>query len=203
MVRCNRSKAFHDVCWQNLIDAGFPDKKLWIRALAEQYVELDLTRGVGIYGGSAGGQNAVAGLLMHGDLYTVGVADCGCHDNRMDKLWWNELYMGVPKNQHPHPNHDGNENETEDAYVRNANVTYAHQLQRHQKLLLTVGLLDSNVDPASTLQLIQAFIDHDKDNVDVVVFPRLGHGAGESAYGQRKRMEYFVRHIHQKTPYHD
>ena len=51
---------------------------------------------VGIFGGSAGGQNALGALLFHGDFYKVAVADCGCHDNRMDKIWWNEQWMGWP-----------------------------------------------------------------------------------------------------------
>ena len=29
MGTANRSKAFHDVCWHNLKDAGFPDRILW------------------------------------------------------------------------------------------------------------------------------------------------------------------------------
>jgi hypothetical protein len=32
-------------------------------------------------------------LLHHGHFYTVGAADCGCHDNRMDKIWWNEAWL--------------------------------------------------------------------------------------------------------------
>ena len=32
----NRSKAFHDVAWKNLGDAGFPDRILWHRAVAEE-----------------------------------------------------------------------------------------------------------------------------------------------------------------------
>ena len=51
---------------------------------------------VGIYGGSAGGQNAMRALLDYNDFYKAAVADCGCHDNRMDKLWWNEQWMGWP-----------------------------------------------------------------------------------------------------------
>ena len=51
---------------------------------------------VGIYGGSAGGQNALGGLLFHPEFYKAGVAYCGCHDNRMDKIWWNEQWMGWP-----------------------------------------------------------------------------------------------------------
>ncbi|RMG32153.1 MAG: S9 family peptidase, partial [Planctomycetota bacterium] len=95
MGTSHRSKAFHDVCWKNLGDAGFPDRIPWIRAAAARHPEMDLDR-VGIFGGSAGGQNALRGLLMHGDFYKAGAADCGCHDNRMDKIWWNELWMGWP-----------------------------------------------------------------------------------------------------------
>ena len=85
MGTSNRSKKFHDVCWKNLSDAGLPDRILWIRAAAKKYPYMDTSR-VGIYGGSAGGQNAAAAILTHGDFYKVAVADCGCHDNRMDKI---------------------------------------------------------------------------------------------------------------------
>src|SRR5581483_11536914 len=156
-----RSKAFHDVCWKNLGDAGLPDRILWMKAAAAKYPSLDLTR-VGVYGGSAGGQNALGALLTHGDFYKVGAADCGCHDNRMDKVWWNELWMGWPVGPH---------------YAEQSNVTQAHRLQG--KLLLMVGELDRNVDPASTMQVVNALIKANKD-FELVVFPGAGHGAGSS-----------------------
>ncbi|HTG43171.1 MAG TPA: DPP IV N-terminal domain-containing protein, partial [Verrucomicrobiae bacterium] len=99
MGTANRSKKFHDACWKNIADAGFPDRILWIKAAAANYSYMDLGR-VGIYGTSAGGQNALGGLLQHGDFYKAGVADCGCHDNRMDKIWWNEQWMGWPIGPH-------------------------------------------------------------------------------------------------------
>ena len=37
-----RSKKFHDHCWQNLADAGFPDRIAWLKAAAEKYSWLDL-----------------------------------------------------------------------------------------------------------------------------------------------------------------
>ena len=49
MGTSNRSKAFNDVCWKNLKDAGFPDRKLWIRAAAEKYPSMDISN-TGIYG---------------------------------------------------------------------------------------------------------------------------------------------------------
>src|SRR5262249_15141041 len=70
MGTANRSRAFHDVCWKNIADAGFPDRILWIKALARQYTYLDTNR-VGIYGTSAGGQNSLGALLFHPDFYKV------------------------------------------------------------------------------------------------------------------------------------
>jgi dipeptidyl-peptidase-4 len=181
MGTSNRSKAFHDVAWQNIGDAGFPDRKLWIAAAAEKYPYLDLSR-VGIYGGSAGGQNALRALLAHPEFYHVGVADCGCHDNRMDKVWWNELWMGWPIGEH---------------YKEQSNVTNAHLLQG--KLMLVVGELDRNVDPASTMQVANALVKADKD-FDLLILPGVGHGAAETPYGSRRRMDFFVRHLYGFEP---
>jgi dipeptidyl aminopeptidase/acylaminoacyl peptidase len=176
MGTSHRSKKFHDVCWKNLGDSGFPDRIAWIRAAAQAYPWIDLTR-VGIYGGSAGGQSATRALLAHGDFYHVAVSDCGCHDNRMDKIWWNELWMGWPVGPH---------------YEQQSNVTQAHRLQG--KLLLIVGEMDENVDPASTMQVVDALIRADKD-FDLLVIPGRGHGAAESDYGTRRRRDFFVRHL--------
>jgi dipeptidyl-peptidase-4 len=88
MGTANRSKAFHDVCWHNLKDAGFPDRILWHQAVAKKHSWYDITR-VGIYGGSAGGQNSTGALLFHPEFYKAAVSGCGCHDNRMDKASWN------------------------------------------------------------------------------------------------------------------
>jgi len=177
----NRSKAFHDVCWKNLGDSGFPDRILWLQAAARKYRSMDLTR-VGIYGGSAGGQSALRAMLAHPGSYHVAVADCGCHDNRMDKIWWNELWMSWPIGPH---------------YAEQSNVTQAHKLQG--KLLLTVGELDRNVDPASTMQVVNALIKADRD-FEMIVFPGGGHGIGESPYGQRRRKDFFVRHLLEQEP---
>ena len=176
MGTSQRSKAFHDVCWKNLKDAGFPDRVLWIKAAAAKHPEMDLSR-VGIYGGSAGGQNALRGMLDYPDFYKVCVADCGCHDNRMDKIWWNELWMGWP---------------VDESYARSSNVTDAHKLRG--KLLLVVGELDHNVDPASTMQMANALQKADKD-FELLIVTGTGHGSAETPYGSRRRADFFVRHL--------
>jgi len=167
-----RSKKFHDHCWQNLADAGFPDRIAWLKAAARKYSWLDLSR-VGIYGGSAGGQNALSALLHHGEFYKAAVSDCGCHDNRMDKIWWNEAWMGK---MGPH-------------YEQSSNVFHAHKLQGN--LMLTVGELDKNVDPASTLQVVDALVRAGKD-FEFFMIPGAGHGIGEGKYLFRKRIDFFV-----------
>lgn len=171
-----RSKAFHDLCWKNLADAGFPDRILWMQAAAKKYPYMDISR-VGIYGGSAGGQNALGGLLTHAEFYKVGIADCGCHDNRMDKIWWNELWMGWPIGPH---------------YAEQSNVTLAPNLRG--KLLLLVGEVDSNVDPASTMQVANALIKANKE-FDFLMVPGAGHGVMGIPYVWRKAADFFVRNL--------
>jgi dipeptidyl aminopeptidase/acylaminoacyl peptidase len=171
-----RSKKFHDVAWKNLADAGFPDRIAWMKALAKKYPCLDLSR-VGIYGGSAGGQNTLGALLFQGDFYKVGVADCGCHDNRMDKMWWNEQWMGWPVGKH---------------YAEQSNRENAAKLTG--KLLLTVGEIDTNVDPSSTFQVADALIKAGKD-FELVVIPGGGHGSGEMPWAAKKRAAFLVQHL--------
>ncbi len=174
MGTSHRSKAFHDVCWKNLVDGGLPDRVLWLKAAAREYPALDLSR-VGIYGTSAGGQSALAALLTHGDFYQAAVADSGCHDNRMDKIWWNELWMGWPVGPH---------------YAEQSNVTLAHRLKG--KLLLMAGELDRNVDPASTMQVVNALIKHKKE-FELLIVPSGGHGIAGTPYGQERLMDFFIR----------
>ncbi len=171
-----RSKKFHDVCYKNLKDGGFPDRIAWIKAAAEKYPQMDISR-VGIYGGSAGGQNAMAALLWHNDFYKVAAADCGCHDNRMDKIWWNEQWMSWP---------------VDESYAANSNMENAHLLKGH--LMLTVGELDRNVDPATTTQVVKKLIEHNKD-FEFVLIPGAGHGAGDTPWAAKKRLEFLKRHL--------
>lgn len=175
-----RGKRFEEVCHKNLKDAGFPDRIAWIKAAAARYPYMDISR-VGIFGASAGGQESTAAVLFHGDFYTAAYSACGCHDNRMDKIWWNEQWMGYP---------------VDSSYVACSNVENAHRLNR--PLMLVVGELDDNVDPASTMQLAGALIKAGKD-FDLVVLPGVHHTMGGD-YGEHKRYDFFVRHLLGLTP---
>jgi len=175
-----RSKAFQDVCFKNLKDAGFPDRILWMKAAAATRPYMDLTR-VGIFGGSAGGQNACGAVLFHPEFYKAAVASCGCHDNRMDKMWWNEQWMGFPIGKE---------------YAECSNVVNADKLEG--QLMLIVGELDDNVDPSSTMQVADALIKAKKD-FELVVLPGSNHTLGGN-YGETKRRDFFVRTLLGLTP---
>ena len=131
---------------------------------------------VGIFGASAGGQEALTAVLLHGDFYKAAYSACGCHDNRMDKIWWNEQWMGWP---------------VDSSYVRCSNVTNAHLLER--PLMIVVGELDDNVDPSSTYQVVNQLIKYNK-NFELLVIPGAHHTMGE-AFGQHKRYDFFVKNL--------
>ncbi|KAF4473242.1 Prolyl tripeptidyl peptidase [Fusarium agapanthi] len=134
-----RNKGFHDVCYKNLHDSGLPDHIAWLKAAASSRPWMDLSR-VGIMG--------------------AGIADSGCHDNRMDKLWWNELWMGYP---------------VDEAYEKASNITHAKKL--NGPLMLIVGDLDDNVDPSSTFQMANGLNKAGK-NYEFLFIPGGGHGCG-------------------------
>jgi dipeptidyl aminopeptidase/acylaminoacyl peptidase len=168
----NRGKAFHDVCYRNLADAGFADRILWMKALAAKYPQADIGR-VGVYGTSAGGQSSTGAMLFHPEFYKVGVSSCGCHDNRMDKMWWNEQWMGVIG---PH-------------YEAQSNITNAAKLQG--RLMLFVGEMDTNVPPESTYRLVDALVKANKE-FEFVLLPGSDHTGG-GTYGEHKRRDFFVK----------
>ncbi|KAF4338547.1 prolyl tripeptidyl peptidase [Fusarium beomiforme] len=177
-----RSKTFHDICHKNLHDSGLPDHIAWLKAAASTRPWMDLSR-VGIMGVSAGGQNAVAGMLHNGDIFKAGIADSGCHDNRMDKLWWNELWMGYP---------------VDEAYEKVSNITHAEKLKG--PLMLIVGDMDDNVDPSSTFQMANALNKAGK-NYEFLFIPGGRHGCGGGKYGLARQREFFKRHLQEESKY--
>ncbi len=175
MTTSYRSKSFESVCYKNLQDAGFPDRIPWIKSAAAKYPYMDITR-VGIFGASAGGQEAMTAVLNYPDFYKAAYSACGCHDNRMDKIWWNEQWMGYP---------------VDESYKAASNVENAYKLIR--PLMLVVGEMDDNVDPASTMQVVNALIKANK-NFELIVLPGVGHTMGDK-YGEHKRYDFFVKNL--------
>jgi dipeptidyl aminopeptidase/acylaminoacyl peptidase len=189
MGTANRSKAFHDACWHNLGDGGFPDRIAWIKAAGAKHPEMDLTR-VGIFGTSAGGQNAAAAVIFHPEFYKAAVANSGCHDNRLDKASWNEQWMGYMPPDKIWSKSDDN------WYSKSSNIDNAAKLGG--KLFLIVGEMDDNVPPESTLRLVDALIKAGKD-FDFLEIPGANHGAA-SPVTQRRTQDFFVQNLLGKSP---
>jgi dipeptidyl aminopeptidase/acylaminoacyl peptidase len=181
MGTAGRSKAFHDHCYKNMGDSGLPDHIALIKQMAEKYPYMDLNR-VGVYGVSAGGYDATRAMLTHPEFYKVAVATSGVQDNRLDKAWWNELWMSYPVGPW---------------YEEQSNVTLAKNLTGH--LLLIHGDVDDNVNVSNTLRLADALIKANR-NFDMYIVPNMFHGDGDITWVSRKRWDYFVQNLLGVTP---
>jgi len=188
-----RSKSFHDAYYGNMGDNGLPDQIAMIRQLAERHPWMDLDR-VGIWGHSGGGFAAAAGILRYPDFYKVAVSSAGNHDNRNYEDDWAERWQGLLEYD---SETDPVSEQRLSNYDNQANPPLAGNLQG--KLLLAHGLVDTNVHPSSTMLLVDALIEAEKD-FDLIVLPNVGHGFLNSRYFMKRRWDYFVEHLQQRQP---
>lgn len=184
-----RSKAFHDVSYGNMGDAGgLKDHIAALRQLAARHSFMDLDR-VGIYGDSGGGYASVRALLKYPEFFKVGVAGVGNYDQRSYLAAWGERFQGYPV--------------VASDYEQVSNLPLAAQLQG--KLLLMMATMDDNVHPTNTLQMIDALVAANKD-FDLVVLPNRSHALndvskprqpfiGADPYYTRRRWDFFVKHL--------
>jgi dipeptidyl-peptidase-4 len=177
-----RSKAFHDASWKNLGDIGSIDHIKAIKEMAKKYSYMDTTR-VGIYGHSAGGYDAVRALIIHPEFYKVAVSSAGCHDLRLDKVWWPEHHLGFPNDK---------------LYVEQSNIDNASKIKG--KLLLVHGDIDDNVNPVETMRLVSELIKFNKE-FDLLIIPNQDHYTMyNDKYFIRKRWDYFVKNLTNSIP---
>jgi dipeptidyl aminopeptidase/acylaminoacyl peptidase len=177
-----RSKTFHEAYYGNLGDNTIPDQVSGMKDLAAQYPFIDLDR-AGMYGHSGGGNATAAAMFHYPDVFKVGIAESGNHDERDYEDDWAEKWAGIEVN-----NPDGTSN-----YDSQANQNYAKNLKGH--LLLAHGTMDDNVPPNNTLLVVDALIKANKD-FDLLLIPNVAHGYGPaSQYMTRRRWDYFVRYL--------
>lgn len=175
-----RERDFREASYGSLQTASdLRDHIAAIRQLADRYPAMDLER-VGICGFSAGGYASVLAALRFGYFFKVAVAGGGNYDQALFWHCWGERYQGA---------YDPGR------YEPQAARTYAKGLTG--RLLLIHGLMDSGCHPAGLFQLVQALIEENKD-VDLVLLPRAAHEL--TAYGLRRRLDYFVTHLFGATP---
>ena len=182
-----RSKSFQDAWYGNMVDNTLPDQVAALKQLAAKYSWIDATR-AGIWGHSGGGNATAAAMFRYPDVYKVGIAESGNHDNLSYEDDWAERYQGLLVNRP-----DGTTN-----YTGQDNASHAKHLKG--KLYLIHGLMDDNVPPQTTLLVVDALMKANKD-FDLLMLPHARHGFGkDSFYVMRRRWDYFVQHLLGATP---
>ncbi len=182
-----RSKAFQDAYYGNMVDNTLPDQVAGLKQLAAQYPWIDATR-AGIWGHSGGGNATATAMFMYPDVYKVGIAESGNHDNLSYEDDWAERYHGLMVT-----NADGTTN-----YTGQDNAAHAKNLKG--KLYLIHGMMDDNVPPQMTLLVVGALVKANKD-FDLLMLPHARHGFGaDTLYVTRKRWDYFVTNLMGATP---
>jgi dipeptidyl-peptidase-4 len=181
-----RSKAFHDSYYANFGDNGIADHVAVIKQLGARYPFIDLDR-VGIYGHSGGGFASTDAMLRYPDFFKVAVSSSGNHDNRSYNIYWAEKYQGLMQRDTVRKT---------DNFAESANAAMAKNLKG--KLFLMHGDMDDNVNPAMTLQVVDALIKANK-SFDFLVLPNRNHGLNEP-YVIRRRWDYFVENLLGEKP---
>ncbi|HET6555260.1 MAG TPA: DPP IV N-terminal domain-containing protein [Dyella sp.] len=182
-----RSKAFHDAYFGNIGDNTLPDQVAGLKELGKRNPWIDMDR-VGIWGHSGGGNATGTAMFRYADIFKVGIAESGNHDNRNYEDDWAEKWQGLLTTDK-----DGKGN-----YDDQANQSHAAGLKGH--LLLAHGTMDDNVPPYETLLVVDALIKANKD-FDLLLIPNAHHGYGSASnYMMRKRWDYFVRNLAGDTP---
>ncbi|WP_226960765.1 S9 family peptidase [Thalassotalea sp. LPB0316] len=181
-----RSKAFHEFYYGKMGDSGIPDQVAAIKQLGKKYPWMDTTK-VGIWGHSGGGFASTRALLTYPDFYRVAVSQAGNHDNRNYADEWGEKWHGLLEKR----------DDKTTNYDSQANQLIVENLKG--KLLLAHGTTDTNVPPYSTLLVVEALIEANKD-FDMLMLPNRGHGFAREPYMMRKRWDYFVTHLLGATP---
>ena len=138
---------------------------------------------IAITGTSYGGFSTTYTLLTHPGVFKVGIANSPVTDWRLYDDIYTERYMGTLS-------------DNPDGYKNSSDMTHAGKLQDH--LLLIHSMLDDNVHPAQTMELLTALTNAGKD-VDLRIYPPGAHGA---AYNwpsyvliSTVSFEYFERYL--------
>jgi dipeptidyl aminopeptidase/acylaminoacyl peptidase len=190
-----RSKEFSHYSWQNLNTIGLEDHVAAIEQLGERHPWMDTDR-VGIHGGSYGGWTAFRAMFEFPEFFKVGVSGAGMgaiHDMYPDYHW--AAYHGRPVYA------DGGylKRGPTDKPVNSENADGSVQAANLQgKLLITLGELDENVFPTTTLAVVDALIKLDKD-FDMYYYPNQPH-VFRAPFSVRKVWDYLVRHLHGQEP---
>jgi len=177
-----RSRSFHETAYADMGNGGDLRSHVeGLKQLVREHPYLDLER-VGIFGHSGGGFASARAILLFPDFYKVAVSSAGNHDQLGYLYSWGEKYQGPVSGTR---------------YDPQENARLAANLKG--KLLLAYGDMDDNVSPALTIQLIDALTKANRD-YDLIVMPNKNHAFASDPYFNRRRWDYFVRHLLRVEP---
>ena len=163
----NYGSAFMKVVYKQLGKYEALDFAEAARYMAKQsYVD---PRRVAITGTSYGGYSAVYTMEMYPELFPVGVANSAVGDWRLYDTIYTERYMSLLNN-----NLNG--------YVESAPIEQAPKMRGN--LLLIHSMMDDNVHPQNTMQLLTALTKAGRD-ADLRIYPPGHHGAAYNAQSAR------------------
>lgn len=163
----NYGSAFMKVVYKQLGKYEALDFAEAARYMAKQsYVD---PRRVAITGTSYGGYSAVYTMEMYPELFPVGVANSAVGDWRLYDTIYTERYMSLLS---------GNLK----GYVESAPIEQAPKMRGH--LLLIHSMMDDNVHPQNTMQLLTALTNAGRD-ADLRIYPPGHHGAAYNAQSAR------------------
>jgi len=124
---------------------------------------------IGIMGTSYGGYSTVYTMEMYPELFPVGVANSTVGDWRLYDTIYTERYMGLL-------------GDNQQGYVQSAPIEQAAKMRG--KLLLIHSMMDDNVHPQNTMQLLTALTNAGRD-ADLRIYPPGRHGAAYNAQSAR------------------
>lgn len=142
---------------------------------------------VAIAGTSYGGYSAVFTMEMYPDLFPVGIANSPGTDWRLYDTIYTERYMGLL-------------GDNAEGYEESSAIKHASRLTG--RLLLIHSMMDDNVHPQHTMQLLTALTDAGRD-ADLRIYPPGRHGAFYNAasrnLGLQLQSDFLDRHLRANT----
>jgi len=190
----SRSKAFHDMSYGKADRWGIAHHRAALEGAAASRPWMDLSR-VGVRGHSFGGYGTAAALLLEPDFYKVGVSSAGMYD-----IAW--AYRGL-ENYFGRPEYEAERflkarpDEVAPNHQAMSPSRMAGRLQGH--LLLVVGDLDENIQPAGLFHFANALIAAGK-TFDLLMMPGRNHGFSADAYFHKRTWDYFIEHLQGRKP---
>jgi dipeptidyl aminopeptidase/acylaminoacyl peptidase len=131
---------------------------------------------VGMFGHSAGGFMTAQALLTYPQFYKVGVASAGDYDSRFYGAFWGEKYEGL------------------NASLYGEQITSLKASNLTGKLLLVAGDVDDNVNPCMTMQMVDAFINADRD-FDLLIMTGRNHDLSYDTYYLHRLFGYLEENL--------